>query len=62
VKTGNWCRVWRGIYLPPTLSQVPATRVGHPLSVELERMGYPPNKPTDKPKDAFVWDESKGIE
>jgi len=61
VKTGNWCRVWRGL-LPPTLSQESATRVGHPRSVELERMGQAPNKPTDKPKDAFVWDESKGIE
>ena len=33
-----------------------------PAQATLPLFDVPADKPTDKPKEAFVWDESKGIE
>jgi hypothetical protein len=47
---------------PPPVVRTEQSRTTPAAQATLPLFGAPADKPTDKPKEAFVWDESKGIE
>jgi len=47
---------------PPMATRAEQSKSSAAVQTQLPLFDAPANQPTDKPKEAFVWDESKGIE